>query len=63
MYEDVGDPSRTRMKNSILLRTPAPGNTTDGAELWRWGWRSGTMRNLNHDDIHCGGWAANVNCG
>ena len=63
MYEDVGDPSRTRMKNSILLRTPAPGNSTDGAELWRWGWRSGTMRNLNHDDIHCGGWAANVNCG
>ena len=63
MYQDETDPGHAKMKNGILLRTPAPGNHSEGTELWRWGWRSGTMRSLGNDEVHCGGWAANVNCG
>ena len=45
------DPGHAKMKNGILLRTPAPGNHSEGTELWRWGWRSGTMRSLGNDEV------------
>ena len=63
MYQDKSDPGHEKMKNGILLRQPAAGNHSEGTEEWRWGWRTRSLRSLSVDDVQCGGWGSNVNCG